>query len=283
MAFDMDDLTMSLAGLRDDPFTCNAENLAAMLAACAAEGFRGLSVWAMHVEQVEREGMSHRGLVRLCDEHGLQIRMLEGVSSWAGGDRNAIDAEARQVFTLAAALGAEEVLAFDLGTEPIEVDVASRGFAYVCDLAARHGLRVALEFLPWTCIPDLRTAWGVVSRAGRENGGLVIDSWHWQREPGGPDPDTLRSIPGDRVHVVQLNDAPRTASAPLVEETMNGRLLPGEGDIDLDSLLGALDDIGAEPIVSPEVFNPAIGALGPDEAARRIAASTRAVLSRSGR
>lgn len=283
MAFDMDDLTMSLAGLRDDPFTCSADDLAAMLEACAVEGFRGLSVWATHVEQVEKEGISHRALARLCDHHGLQIRMLEGVDSWAAGDRAAIDAEARHVLTLAAELGAEEVLAVHLDDTPIDVGVAARSFAYVCDLAASHGLRVALEFLPWTGIPDLRTAWAVVSRAGRDNGGLVIDSWHWQRAPGGPDPETLRSIPGDRVHVLQLNDAPRSPTQPLVHETMTGRLLPGEGDIDLGALLDVLDEIAAEPIVSPEVFNPALGALGPDEAARRLAAATKAVLSRTRR
>src|SRR5438128_351078 len=38
MAFDVDDLTMCLAGLRDDPFSCNAEDFDRMLQATAAEG-----------------------------------------------------------------------------------------------------------------------------------------------------------------------------------------------------------------------------------------------------
>jgi len=279
MAFDVDDLTMSLAGLRDDPFTCRAADLERMLKAVASEGFRGLSLWAMTVQQVAEDGMDARAIERLCGEHGLQVRMIEGVFGWSGGDRAAIEAEARPIFQLAGVLGAEEVLACTLDEQLVDVDVASKGFAYVCDLAAPHGLRMGLEFLPWTGIPDMRTAWSIVARAGRENGGLIVDSWHWQRQPGGPDLATLRSIPPERIHVLQLNDAPRSPDGDLMDETMNRRLLPGDGDIDLAALLGALDEIGAEPMVAPEVFNTELGALGPEEAARRVAQATRRVLS----
>jgi sugar phosphate isomerase/epimerase len=166
-----------------------------------------------------------------------------------------------------------------LGTDGLDIDVAAKGFAYACDLAARHGLRVGIEFLPWSAIADLRTAWEIVRRADRDNGGLVLDSWHWQRQAGGPDLDTLRTIPADRIHVLQLNDAPAAPDGDPMDETMNRRLLPGEGEIDLASLLRALDDIGAEPMVAPEVFSRVTAALGPEEAAQRIGDATRRVLA----
>jgi sugar phosphate isomerase/epimerase len=277
---DADDLTMCLAGLRDDPFTCHVADLERMVNASADAGFRGVALWTMYVSQVGAEGLDVKGIARLLDDHGLQVRVVEAVTAWPFGDRKAIDAEARPVFELASELGAEEVLAVAYTDDPIDPDVASRGFAYTCDLAARDGLGIALEFLPWTSVPDLRTAWNVVSTAGRDNGGLVIDSWHWQRAPGGPDPATLRSIPASRIHLLQLNDAPRDPDGEMMDETMNRRLLPGEGEIDLRGLLDTLDEMGAEPIVAPEVFNPSIGALGPDEAARRIGDATRRVLAR---
>jgi sugar phosphate isomerase/epimerase len=276
---DLDDLTMCLAGLRDDPFTCTAAELERIVSASAEAGFRGVSLWSMHVHQVAADGLDVKGIARLCDAHGVQVRVIEAVTAWPSGDRSAIEAEARPVFELATELGAEEVMAVAFTDDPIDLDVAARGFAYTCDLAARDGLGIALEFLPWTSVPDLRTAWSVITQAGRDNGGLVIDSWHWQRQPGGPDLATLRTIPAHRIHLLQLNDAPLVPDGDLLDETMNRRLLPGEGEIDLRSLLDTLDEIGAEPIVAPEIFNPAIGGLGPEEAARRIGDATRRVLT----
>ena len=83
-----------------------------------------------------------------------------------------------------------------------------------------------------------------------------------------------------RIRVLQLNDSPLVPDGDLMDETMNRRLLPGDGEIDLRTLLDTLDEIGAEPIVAPEVFNPSIGALGPTEAAQRIGDATRRVLDR---
>lgn len=277
---DLDDLTMSLAGLRDDPFTCRATDLERIVEASAAAGFKGVSLWSIHAAQAAEDGLDAKGIARLCARLGIQVRMVEALTAWPSGDRAAIDAEARPVFALAAEVGAEEVLAVSLDETSIDLDVAATGFAYLCDLAARHGLRVGLEFLPWTAIPDLRTAWTLVERAGRGNGGLVLDSWHWQRQPGGPDFDVLRSIPPDRIHVLQINDAPRAPDGALADETMTRRLLPGDGDIDLRGLVDALDEMGAEPMVAPEVFNTELAALGPEEAARRMGDATRRVLAR---
>jgi sugar phosphate isomerase/epimerase len=277
---DLDDLTMSLAGLRDDPCTCRAGDLERMIAASAAAGFRGLSLWSMHADMAAADGLDRKALGRLCDEHGVQVRVVEALSAWPSGDRAHIEAEARPLFELATELGAEEALAVSLADDRLDLEVAARGLAYTCDLAARHGLGIVLEFLPWTNVPDLGTAWAVLSSAARDNAGLVIDSWHWQRQPGGPDFDTLRSIPGDRIRLLQLNDAPVDAEGDLVDETMNRRLLPGEGEIDLRGLVDAIDDMGGEPIVAPEVFSRAVSALGPEEAAERMARATRDVLSR---
>jgi sugar phosphate isomerase/epimerase len=270
---------MCLAGLRDDPFTCHAADFERMVVASADAGFRGLSLWTLYVHQLAADGLDVKGIARMCEDNGLQIRVVEAVTAWPSGDRSAIDAEARPVFELAAELGAEQVLAVAYTDDPVDIDVAAKGFAYTCDLAARDGLGIALEFLPWTSVPDLKTAWALAERAGRDNGGLCIDSWHWQREPGGPDLATLRTIPANRIHLLQLNDAPLERDGDLMDETMHRRLLPGDGEVDLRSLFAALDEMGAEPIVAPEVFNDEIGALGPEEAARRIGDATRRVLA----
>jgi sugar phosphate isomerase/epimerase len=276
---DLDDLTMSLAGLRDDPFTCGPGDLERIVQASASAGFRGVSLWSIYAEQLADEGYGAKAIARLCSQHGVQVRMVEALTRWATADRAAIDDEARALFALSVEVGAEEVLAVTLDTASLDLDLAARGFAYTCDLAARYGLRVGLEFLPWSSVPDLRTALDIVERADRDNGGLVIDSWHWQRQPGGPDLDTLRGVRADRVHVLQLNDAPGQPDGDILDESMNRRLLPGDGDIDLRGLVDAIDAIGAEPIVALEVFSREIASLDPDQAARLVGDATRRVLA----
>ena len=51
-----------------------------------------------------------------------------------------------------------------------------------------------------------------------------------------------------------------------------------KGVVDLPALLAALDAIGADPVLAPEVFSAANAADGPAEAARRIVEATRRVV-----
>src|SRR5207302_213589 len=86
------------------------------------------------------------------------------------------------------ALGARSMNAVDVFGGDWDVDDAAEAFAGLCDRAGEHGLVVHLEFLPWSKIPDVGSAWEVVRLAGRSNGGIAIDAWHFFR--GGPHPPT---------------------------------------------------------------------------------------------
>jgi regulator of protease activity HflC (stomatin/prohibitin superfamily) len=78
----------------------------------------------------------------------------------------------------AARLGAKELLV--AGHDPDEGRLTD-AFGRFCDLADRYGLRVDLEFIPWTEAKDLRQAARIVERAGRTNGGVLIDPFHLSR------------------------------------------------------------------------------------------------------
>jgi hypothetical protein len=90
----------------------------------------------------------------------------------------------------------------------------------------------------------------------------------------------LRTIPGERIHIWQINDAPAHGDGPMMDETMNRRLLPGEGATDWAALADAFTAIGAHPIIAPEPFNPGRAAQGPVVYAHAIANATRQVLTR---
>ena len=138
-------------------------------------------------------------------------------------------------------------------------------FAAFCDRAAEVGIDVHLEFVPMTVIADLATGWEIVRAADRSNGGMVFDTWHFFR--GVPDLELLAQVPGDRIFGVQIDDAPAEPAAPLWEDTFH-RLLPGDGDFDLVSVMRTLEATGGLRWIGPEVFSSDLAAMGAADAAR---------------
>ena len=268
-------LVLCVAALKPAPF---AEHVRV----AAEHGFDGISIWRARCEEAWAEGLTTADMRRILDEHGVDVTMLEFITAWAQGPANepAIREEAAEYFALARELGASQVLAVAPGTS-VDLDEAAAGFALACDLAAPYGLTLAIEFLPIMAVNDLRKAWTIVERADRANGGLLIDSWHWQRS--GPDPELLRTIPAEKIVQLQLNDAAPEPEADLRAETMQRRLLPGEGVIDLGGLIGILNAGGVRCPVAAEVYSDRLRALPPSEAAGLAAAAVRRVLGEAAR
>jgi sugar phosphate isomerase/epimerase len=245
--------------------------------AARASGFAGISMWMSHYDEARAEGLSNAGMRAILDREGVKLAMLEYITTWANGpaQRDAVEETAR-ICGIAEELGSDTVLAVTMepSTDPAD---AAAGLAIACDVAERHGQRLGVEFLPWTGIPNLATAWPIVRDAGRPNAGLVLDAWHWFRS--GPDPDLLRSIPGEKVIHLQISDAPAEPAPNVVEETIGHRLLPGHGDIDLAGLLRILDEIGRQGPTAAEVFSDWLRGHPIEEGARLAAEAARQVLA----
>jgi sugar phosphate isomerase/epimerase len=156
-------------------------------------------------------------------------------------------------------------------------DVVER-FAGICDRAAEHGLVVALEFLPWSEIPDAGAAWEIARRAGRANGGVLVDTWHYYF--GSSDEAQLRSIPPERIVAAQLSDA-GTRQGDLMEDTSHRRRPPGEGQLDLVGFLRLLDHLGVRAPISVEVFSDELDAGPPADAAKRVFEGAAATVSKA--
>ena len=182
-----------------------------------------------------------------------------------------------ELLRVAEAVGARSLNAVDVFGGDWDLDMAAGSFAALCDRAAERGLVVHLEFLPWSKIPDLASAWEVVRRAGRANGGVALDAWHWSRSGG--DLDLLRSLPGDRLLGIQLDDGPAEPETNLIEATLHERRLPGDGEFDLTGLLRAFEEIGAVAPLGVEVFSDDLHALPPADAARQAGDAMRRLLA----
>ena len=141
-------------------------------------------------------------------------------------------------FETGARLGAKNILV--AGYDPDLARFTDR-FAKFCEAAALHGLTADLEFMPWTSVPDLRTANSIVAQVGQPNAGVLVDALHFDRSKSLL--GELVRLPADRLHYWQLCDGPAERPA-TTEEMMHAaryeRMFPGEGGIDLVSLTRAL-------------------------------------------
>jgi sugar phosphate isomerase/epimerase len=176
----------------------------------------------------------------------------------------------------AARLGASELLV--AGNDPEEGRLVE-SFGAFCDLAGSYGLDACLEFMPWTDAKDLRQAARIVEGAARDNGGVLIDAFHFSRSESRL--DDLASIPSSRLHYLQLCDVPTTIPPTMdaiLAEARAERLFPGEGGVDLLGLLRALPrELPLSIEVPTLTLARTVGAL---KRARRALAATQRVLAR---
>ncbi|MEZ4290705.1 MAG: sugar phosphate isomerase/epimerase, partial [Myxococcota bacterium] len=231
------------------------EQVKTIVDATADAGFGGVSLWAFHHLAAVGAGTSPEQVKAWHDARGLSVPVVESLIGWEGGDEATIEEQCGPTFEVASFYGAEAVAGVVMAPE-IDFDAAAKGLRKLGRMGASRGLKVCIEWLPWSGLPTIASAWKLVQAAGGDNVGLVADTWHWLRQPGGPDEKTLRSIPGDRIHCVQLDDTTLAGEGDdMMMESMTNRLLPGDGEVDWARFLGILDEIGADPIWAPEVFN----------------------------
>jgi sugar phosphate isomerase/epimerase len=256
--------------------------------AAVAGGFAGISMWGRDYWSARRDGLSDADMRALLDDHGLSVGEIDLAWWWLPGaievhiprelDTEELFAYGEQeLFAIAEAVGARSVNAIDVFGGQWTLDEAAAAFAGLCDRAAERGLLVHIEFLPWSRLPDVTTAWEVARRADRPNGGVLVDAWHYFRS--GADRAALAGVPGDRVLAVQLDDAPTAPEPDLPRASLHDRRLPGEGELDLGALLDVLRSVGSVAPIGVEVFSDELHALAPSKAARRAGDSARRVLA----
>jgi sugar phosphate isomerase/epimerase len=176
-------------------------------------------------------------------------------------------------FRAATALGASIVNVTHYMGRPLPVEELAAPLGAVCRRAAPLGLRICLEFIPDSGLPDLPFAQTVVEACGEPNAAILLDVFHLDRS-GGTVAD-IRRLPPGAIAGIQLSDrrrpAPGTAHVPL-----GGRDLPGEGEVPLRELVEAALRNSPTATLDVEVLNDELRSLPADEAAARLAAATAA-------
>lgn len=137
-----------------------------------------------------------------------------------------------------AGLGAKNILV--AGDDP-DLKRCADNFAAFCELAAQYGMTADLEFMPWTQVPNLNAAMHVINQAQQLNAGLLIDALHFARSA--TTLEEIAAVDPKLIHYVQFCDASahyEKTTESLIHTARAERLMPGDGDIDLLSLLNAV-------------------------------------------
>jgi sugar phosphate isomerase/epimerase len=213
----------------------------------AKVGFSGIGIWHADLEHV-LETRSLRDMKEIFDAAGLEHLELEFLMDWFldPGDerRTASDAHRRLLFEAAATLDAHHVKVGNIPGVAAPLEQVTERFAELCaDAAEHHAATIVYELMPFDVnVHSLDAALAVVGGAGAPNGGIAIDTWHMSKL--GIAPDDLARIPPEYLSWVELSDGRREDMDDLVDETVNHRRLPGEGELDVAAYVEACREHG---------------------------------------
>lgn len=249
------------------------------LVAANSGHFPAISLFPQVYWKARRAGHSDADLRAMLREHGVSVSTVEPLLNWVPGEhfpgsrllpRHMPSEEA--FYRLADAVGARELVVAWARKKRLPENQLVDAFAGLCLRAARHGLKVHLEFLPWTQVQNIGVALRIVAAAAQPNGGVMFDSWHHYRSGVGN--AALTGINGQQVSATQFSDAPAKAGWIPQLETLRERRLPGEGDSDISGMMAALKASGCTAPWGVEVFSSQLQKLD----AKTIGAKARASL-----
>jgi len=225
------------------------------LEAIAAAGFDGVEIFETDFLAYDQ---SPRDVAARVADLGLTITLFQPFRDFEGlpePQRGQAFERAERKFDLMGELGTELILVCS-NVSPLAlggIDRAAADLRALGERAAKRGLRIGYEALAWgRHVNDHRDAWEIVRRADHASVGLILDSFHTLSRD--IDPDSIRGIPGDKIFIVQLADAPRI-DMDLLYWSRHFRNMPGEGDLKVTDFMRAVAATGYNGPVSLEIFN----------------------------
>jgi sugar phosphate isomerase/epimerase len=160
--------------------------------------------------------------------------------------------------------------------KPGDETATAAKLAELCEVAARYGIKPALEFMAFRNISTLGDAIRFRQFTNHPNLAVVVDALHFARSGGNP--GELAVLDPAIISCFQICDAPATAPDDLAREARFGRLLPGKGGLPLHEMLAALP---AEVPLAVEVPDMTRTDITPLEKAREASRTARSLMAAS--
>jgi len=238
-------------------------------------GWDAVELRRLDFQRAADAGGSADDVIALVKASGLPVACVGVEFGWMFAD-GAERARLLRVFTeqcaRAAALGSATIMSpVDKGRG--DAGRAAASVREVGDIAAAHGVRLAVEFNSQAeQLNQLAPMREILARAGHPHCGLLLDSYHLQRS--GWNARELEDVRPDEIAYVQFSDVPRTGLEPGV---VLNRLPPGQGSVPFAEFFGLLAAKGYAGYLSYEAPNTEAWKRDPGDVASEALAATRAV------
>lgn len=261
--------------------TVRMKSLQERIAAMQAAGLQNMSLFPIDFRHAREAGLAPATMRQMLDDAGLRVVVIDPYTRWvpqwnppasmSPDDVAFTDFDEDEIFEMAHTFGVESINVIESFGNSFSADALAEAFARVCDRAAQDNLVVHVEFMPFSGIPDLATAWEIVQKAGRANSGITLDTWHYFR--GNVNDDLLQTIPGNRIRRVQVADAQWQVQGDLMNDLLHFRRPPGEDDFPLVPLMQKLLQMDALQSVGVELFSDVFDQMTATDAVQRASAS----------
>ena len=234
--------------------------LADQVKAAMYAGFAGFEPW-MKDSRAAKEAGTLADVCKAARDGGLEFVNGIAFGQWVNPDpkvRAEGLEETKRDMALLAEMGCPRVAASMFGMQKPgsavmkPEDIAER-YAAVLDLGKRMGVRPLLEYWGHSVnLTRLEDALEVLRLLDRPDAAVLADVYHTYR--GGGSFETFRRLSASTLPVLHVNDYP---PSPARESLVDAdRVWPGDGIAPWRGIFAALDDAGADPWLSIEVFNP---------------------------
>jgi sugar phosphate isomerase/epimerase len=250
----------------------------------ARVGFCGIGIWHADLEHMLGEGTTLAEMRSLLDEHGLRVVELEFLGDWfldpSDERRKAADATRRMLFEAAEVLPVHHIKAGNLAGTECELSRVVEAYGELCADAASHtDAAIIYEFMPYDAVVNtLDKALAVVEGANAPNGGLAFDTWHLGKLEVAP--EELRRVEPRFVSWVELCDGPYgIPEDDWLDEVINRRRLPGEGEFPLRDYVREFRDLGYAGPWGVEVLSEELRSLPIEQIFDRAVETTAAQLA----
>jgi len=238
-------------------------------AEAAKVGFVGLGLWHADIEHQLENGRSPREMRQLLDDSGIRLYELEFLMDWFvdDDDRPAADRVRKLLFEAAVELDAHHIKAGNIPGKECDMGRLKEAYAELVADAAQHtSAKVLYEFMPFDVnVNSVDSALEVID--GIDNTGVVIDTWHMAKL--GIKPDDLRRFGVERLGWIELSDGQNEWMEDRIDEVVNHRKLPGEGEFDIRGYVEVALDMGYSDPWGVEVLSEDLRALPFDQMFRR--------------
>lgn len=234
---------------------CLSGDLGQKITAASQAGFDGIEIFENDLLLFHESPTVVR---KMAEDAGLKIIALQPFRDFEGmpdAKRAQNFMRAEKKFDVMEQLGTDKLLICS-NVSPHAINDKNRcaeDLNHLAERAAKRGFQIGYEALAWgRYIKDYQDAWELVQLADHSHLGIILDSFHIFAR--GQDLSLISSMPGNKITLVQVADAPYL-NMDVLQWSRHYRCFPGQGDFNNIDLIKAIQSTGYDGYLSHEIFN----------------------------